>query len=187
MRLFQRTLRHSSRFSRHGGMCLRPVAEGSMRRLVLLGVAWIAIAGCVRQNGNSGGNGGGSGDGYIFDPCRSDPQPGYDPKSRGLDACCEDGPAHCVPDDQVLPGLASNLTACPDGKSVCMPDPIIEGGGNFKPAPCTSSVGNATGVCLSKCIPLVSGNPQSAVLGQDGCGDGELCVPCINPISQMPT
>jgi len=152
---------------------------------VLLACAGGVVVGCGSKSGGVGGNG--TGDGYIFDPCRSDPQPGYDPKSAGLDACCDDGPAHCVPDGQVLPALASNLTACPDGKSVCMPDPIIEAGGSFVPAPCTSSVGNAAGVCLSKCIPLVSDNPQSALLGQDGCGDGELCVPCINPTTQAPT
>ncbi|HEX6835827.1 MAG TPA: hypothetical protein VF334_04605, partial [Polyangia bacterium] len=155
-----------------------------MRRLFFVGVACALVA-CGSRGGGSGGNGGT--DGYIFDPCRSDPQPGYDPKSRGLDACCDDGPAHCVPDDEVLPVLAANLTACSDGKSVCMPDPIIEAGGGFKPAPCTSSVGNAAGVCLSKCIPLVANNSQSALLGQDGCGDGELCVPCVNPVTQAST
>ncbi|HEY2749305.1 MAG TPA: hypothetical protein VGL86_32025 [Polyangia bacterium] len=157
-----------------------------MRGLVLAAcVVGVAVGGCGSKSAGSGGNG--SGSGYIFDPCVSDPQPGYDPESRGLATCCDDGPAHCVPDDQVLPALASNLTACSDGKSVCMPDPIIEGGGGFVPAPCTSSVGNAAGVCLSQCIPLVSNNPQSALLGQDGCGDGELCVPCINPVTQVST
>jgi hypothetical protein len=158
-----------------------------MRRLVLVGVACLGLIGCGSRGAGSGGNGNGDGTGYIFDPCVSDPQPGYDPKARGLDACCDDGPAHCVPDGEVLPLLASNLTACSDGNSVCMPDAIIEAGGAYKPAPCTSSVGNAAGVCLSKCIPLVSTNPQAPLLGQDGCGDGELCVPCLNPVSQVST
>src|SRR5216110_1182507 len=143
-----------------------------MRRLVRFGVSCLvglAVAGCGSGNkSGTGGNGDGQG-GYIFDPCVAEPKPGYDPASRHLEPCCDDGPAHCVPSDQILPALASAMTACPDGKSVCLPDPIIQAGGGFKPAACTSSVGNAAGVCLSKCIPLVSTNPQSALLGQDGC------------------
>jgi hypothetical protein len=68
-----------------------------------------------------------------------------------------------------------------------MPDPIIRAGGNYMPPPCVSSVKSAQGVCLSQCIPLVANNPQTAVLGQDGCGDGELCVPCVNPLNGTPT
>src|SRR5438067_10046862 len=187
MRLFLRTPASSQPLLTVARACLRPSLEGGMRRLVLVGVACVALVGCGSRGNGSGGNGNGDGSGYIFDPCRADPAPGYDPKAKGLTACCDDGPAHCVPDDQVLPALASNLTACADGKSVCMPDPIIRAGGGFKPAACTSSVGNAAGVCLSKCIPLVSGNSQSALLGQDGCGDGELCVPCLNPVSKAST
>jgi hypothetical protein len=145
------------------------------------------LASCSRSLENPMGQDAGGGGGPLFDPCVANPKPGYDPKSKNLTACCDTGPAHCVPDDQVLPKLASELTACPDGNSVCMPDPIIEGGGQFMPAACTSSVGNSAGVCLSQCIPLVANNPQSALLGQDGCGDGELCVPCKNPLSGAST
>jgi hypothetical protein len=145
----------------------------------------LVLVGCGSAAKN--GTGGGGDDGVIFDPCVANPKPGYDPAARGLDACCDDGPAHCVPSDQVLPALASALGTCSDGTSVCMPDPIIEAGGGYQPPPCTSSVGNAAGVCLSKCISLVANNSQSAVLGQDGCGDGELCVPCINPFDGTST
>jgi hypothetical protein len=125
--------------------------------------------------------------GRIFDPCVDMPQPGYDPKAQGLVACCTDtGPAHCVPKDQVNPNLVMALTAC-DDKSVCMPDPIIKGGGAYEPPSCTSSVGGAAGVCLSQCIPLVSGNKQTAFLGKDGCGDGELCIPCKSPLDGSDT
>src|SRR5262249_22305670 len=102
-------------------------------------------------------------------------------------ACCDTGPAHCVAQSDVLPRLAQQLRACDDGKSVCMPDPIIKAGGKYVPPPCTSSVGNAPGGCLSTCIPLLADNPHTAVLGQDGCGDGELCIPCKNPLSGAPT
>src|ERR1041385_2679468 len=34
---------------------------------------------------------------------------------------------------------------------------------------------------------MVANNPQTALLRQDSCGDGELCIPCINPIDHTPT
>ena len=69
-----------------------------------------------------------------FDPCVPEPQAGYDPASRGLAACCDAGPAHCVPSTEVSPRLAVQLSACPGNNSVCMPDPIIRGGGQYRPA-----------------------------------------------------
>ena len=78
-----------------------PTRRGSMRRLILVGVSCLAWVGCG-SHAQSGT--GGNGDGYIFDPCVSDPAPGYDPKSRDLDACCDDGPAHCVPDESGAAG-----------------------------------------------------------------------------------
>jgi hypothetical protein len=143
------------------------------------------LVACSRSNSEHvTGDGGG---GRTFDPCVADPKPGFDPSSKGYKTCCDVGPAHCVPSDDVLPRLASQLDACPDGNSVCMPDEIIRGGGQFMPATCTSSVGSAPGVCLSQCIPLVSTNPETAVLGQDGCADGELCIPCKNPLDGTST
>jgi hypothetical protein len=124
-----------------------------------------------------------SGGARTFDPCVPDPLPGYDPKSRGLAGCCSAyGSAHCVPTSDVLPGLANVLMKC-DSDDVCMPDAIIRGGGQFMPKTCTASLLATAGVCLSQCIPLVSDNPQSSLLSQDGCGDSELCVPCANPFN----
>jgi hypothetical protein len=142
------------------------------------------VVGCDDDSSSGGPNGDA---GVIFDPCVANPQPGYDPVAANLPACCTDvGPAHCVPTSQVLPALAAQLMTC-DATSVCMPDPIIHGGGAYVPQSCTSSVGGGAGVCLSQCIPLVANNPQSALLGQDGCGLGELCVPCLNPIDHTET
>src|SRR5262245_2361109 len=98
MRLLQRTLRHSSRFSTMRERAYFSRRRGCMRRLVFLGVACLALVAC--GHGTKSGIGG-DGDGYIFDPCVSDPKPGYDPKAAGLDACCDDGPAHCVPNDEI--------------------------------------------------------------------------------------
>jgi len=145
-------------------------------RIALL--ALLAVNGCGNDTGGNNGSGG-----VLFDPCSPNPQPGYDPASKNLPGCCTGvGPAHCVPSNQIIPALAMQFQACDDA-NVCVPDPIIRAGAQFMPASCTSSVKNSQGVCLSQCIPLVGNNPQSALLGQDGCGDGELCVPCVNPLS----
>jgi hypothetical protein len=121
--------------------------------------------------------------GRTFDPCVPEPKPGYDPASRALEACCSTGPAHCVPSSDVLPRLASELDACGSGGAVCMPDPIIRSGGQYVPAHCTSALLNAPGACLSTCLPLVATTPQASLLARDGCGEGELCVPCKNPLN----
>src|SRR6266550_1830144 len=86
-------------------------------------VALVVASGCGNGSApkppSTGGNGG-----RIFDPCVSEPQPGYDPVGAGLVACCTNtGPAHCVPNDQIIPSLQMALDAC-DANSVCMPDPI---------------------------------------------------------------
>ena len=121
--------------------------------------------------------------GRTFDPCVPEPKPGFDPTSRGLEVCCGTGPAHCVPSTDVLPRLAAQLDACASGDTLCMPDPIIRNGGQYVPAHCTAALLNAPGVCLSTCLPLVAKNPQAALLARDGCGDGEVCVPCKNPLN----
>src|SRR5215470_1668612 len=88
---------------------------------------------------------GGSGS-VIFDPCVADPLPGYDPVAAGLTACCEGvGPSHCVPKGEIIQRLVDYLAPCPGGDSVCMPDPIVRGGGRFRPTDCTSSVVHAPG------------------------------------------
>jgi hypothetical protein len=127
---------------------------------------------------------GGAG-GASFDPCSANPAMGFDPVARGLDKCCVDGPAHCIPADAVPSAIASNLAACPSG-DLCLPDTAIEAGASYKPAQCTS-LAKQPGVCLSLCIPRVGNDPQVGLLPQDICTDGEVCVPCINPLSMMAT
>jgi hypothetical protein len=125
--------------------------------------------------------------GPIFDPCSADPQLGFDPLSSGLVTCCDVGPAHCVPKAQVVDRLADQLTACGDPLTVCMPDAIIRDGAFYRPGSCTSSLGNVIGACISRCIALIRDNAQSVFLQQDDCGAGDLCVPCVNPLNNVPT
>src|SRR4051794_27044392 len=108
MRLLQRTLRHCSRFSPSVRRAQVRIGGLHMRRLGWLGVSCLTLVavGCGSGNKSGTGGNGSGGDGYIFDPCVSEPKPGYDPAARDLPTCCEDGPAHCVPSSEILPALA---------------------------------------------------------------------------------
>jgi hypothetical protein len=148
----------------------------------------VLVISCDSSSSNSGPPLGGVGGG-SFDPCSANPVAGFDPVKAGLPKCSMDCAMHCVPADSVPQAVATNLDMCDSNGTpgLCLPDVGIEQGASFMPQSCTSSVGKAPGVCLTKCIPRVANDPQAALLGQDGCRDDELCVPCINPISHMST
>src|SRR5690349_7405142 len=97
-------------------------ARESVMKYLTIALCVSMWAGCSRNNSQQKGTTTSSGGGKTFDPCSSDPKSGYDPASKGLTACCDVGPAHCVPSSDVNDRLAANLTACPDGMSVCIPD-----------------------------------------------------------------
>jgi hypothetical protein len=92
-----------------------------------------------------------------------------------------------VPKTAVPPALQDQFAACTGG--LCVPDPIIKQGSEYVPASCTTVLINKTlaGVCLSKCISKVSGDPSVSLLKPETCGQGELCVPCVNPLTMMST
>lgn len=97
-----------------------------------------------------------------------------------LPPCC-DGTAHCVPKERV-PGIVRQaLSTCAGG--YCVPDSFLRSGGAAPPG-CTAFNG-AEGACMSKCVPEVGAN--STLLQQGVCGAGELCAPCIHPLTQKPT
>jgi hypothetical protein len=50
--------------------------------------------------------------------------------------------------------------------------------------PC-SSVAGIPGACLSRCVPEVA--VSAALLPQDICGEGDLCVPCVSPLDGLDT
>lgn len=102
--------------------------------------------------------------------------PPLDPAT--LPSCCSEGAAHCMPEDRVARKSRASLTPCTGG--YCVPDPIIRSGGAPQP-PC-ASVGGATGVCLSVCVPQVA--QYKATLPQANCAPDERCAPCINPLTQ---
>lgn len=119
--------------------------------------------------------------------------PGQDPSKLSGAGCCSYGPSHCAPESAIPAGVRNGFNGCgPDGSangSLCVPDPIIQAGSEYVPNTCTTKILTWTlqGVCLSECITLVSGNSQVSLLKKETCGQGELCVPCIDPLTMMPT
>lgn len=146
-------------------------------------------AGTQGTGGTSGtggvGTGGGGTGGQPIGGCTG--YPGQDPSALPGAGCCTNGPSHCVPSTSIPPGLHTAFAACASG--LCVPDPIIEKGSEYVPSPCMANVVGImlTGVCLSECITLVSSSPQKGLLKQVTCGQGELCVPCTNPLTMQPT
>jgi hypothetical protein len=66
---------------------------------------------------------------------------------------------------------------------------VIQAGSQYVPTACTANVVGdmLPGVCLSECFLQVSTNPQVSLLNQGTCGQGELCIPCIDPLNNQPT
>jgi hypothetical protein len=118
--------------------------------------------------------------------------PGQSPSSLPGAGCCKYGPSHCVSTSSLPASLDSAFTACSDAgpsSGLCVPDPIIQAGSEYVPALCTTKIltFDLQGVCLSQCISLVSGNSDVGLLKVETCGQGELCVPCIDPLTNQPT
>jgi hypothetical protein len=98
--------------------------------------------------------------------------------------CCADGAGNelgtCVPQalvstaDQALLGVDS----CDDEGFLCAPTPIATG--SYEPEGCDSWL-SAEGRCLPACLPDV--DAQSDRLRRAVCAQGELCVPCYDPVS----
>jgi hypothetical protein len=106
------------------------------------------------------------------------------PGAANLASCCSDR-AKCVPESKVPQEQLSNLTTCPGSTDKCVPNEMLTG--TFQGKPCSGTISvlklDYAGVCLSDCL----GIEQANFLSRDGCGTGELCVPCIHPITGAPT
>jgi outer membrane protein assembly factor BamB len=106
----------------------------------------------------------------------------FDVNLDELEPCCDTGPAHCV--DVVLPErFASQVATCAAG-GVCVPDPVLVAVGSYEPQTC-ASIGGVQGACMSTCLSEVAAN--AALLPQDVCSTGEVCVPCISPLDGLET
>lgn len=136
--------------------------------------------GATTTSGNGGtGQGGSSG-------CQ--PVPGFDPVAKGLPSCCDKTPSHCVAKTDVPAAIADGLAACKstgDADGLCVPDSMTTKGSDFKAATCTAL--GKEGRCFSLCIEKIAKDPNVGLLSQDKCESGEVCVPCINPLTSQPT
>ncbi len=97
--------------------------------------------------------------------------------------CCADDEAHCIPADAIPASFQDLVSQCGAG-GVCVPDQILLAENAVEFVPC-NSIGDVPGACVSTCVPQVA--EQAALLPREGCEDGEVCVPCISPLDNMPT
>lgn len=107
----------------------------------------------------------------------------FEVEIENLPTCCDTGPARCVPSDRIPDGFASQLSECGEA-GLCVPESILEAEHAISPNSC-ASVGGSAGVCLSTCLPEVA--RTAALLPQDTCSMGEVCVPCVSPLDGLET
>ncbi len=119
----------------------------------------------------SSGGGGGN--------CVTSRPPDINPSS--LPSCCSAGAAHCVPTEYVPSADTQALASCTGG--YCVPDPFITNPA-YMPPSCTA-FNQTPGVCLSLCVPQVE--QYKTILTQATCAATELCAPCTNPLTNMPS
>lgn len=120
----------------------------------------------------------GSARGGDDDSCSAGLEP-TDPSTLPKCACKTGGSARCVKKDKIPSSFASRLDSCEDD-GLCVPDTIVKSGGEA-PKTCESIVGE--GRCMSLCIPEVAEKDNLLDRGEgDVCDEGELCVPCVNPL-----
>lgn len=129
---------------------------------------------------------------------------------RLFEACGPGGSSShfCVPSGSVPIGercnfdnQGCNATPCKTAGSLCVPKKIVVAGPAFEPKMCTNDLTGflalfntifknpvaaiaamaeyREGRCISRCLPKV--RPKAQLLGQNGCDEEEVCVPCFDP------
>jgi hypothetical protein len=99
-------------------------------------------------------------------------------------SCCG-GAARCVPDGSVPEQQRTQLAreSCGGEHELCVPSELLEP--SFVPQSCTVSALQAEGRCVSHCLAAVAAQPSA--FAQDGCGQGQVCAPCYNPLTGSPS
>jgi len=99
---------------------------------------------------------------------------------------CADN-ASCVPSEVIAifdPKLIVRVAPCEDPSERCVPNEFIQGGMRYVPDTCLA-FGLKEGRCLRSIIPEVK--KLEAILTQSTCGQGELCSPCVHPLTDAET
>lgn len=141
----------------------------------------VAEPGATKSSDKGGADGGASSkaDGGSGGSCYRESPPDF----TSFPTCCaaEMGIARCAPSDQLPSGSTSALEKkeCAQG-NLCVPEQLLKSGGKT-PASCVS-IGDAPGVCVSVCVPMVGMN--KAILPVATCAPDERCAPCINPLTK---
>jgi hypothetical protein len=94
-----------------------------------------------------------------------------------LEECACKG-TYCAPEALVAEDLRAQLDSCNGG--YCVPERILEHGGNYV-RKCRALYGIFEGRCQSTCLPAVAEKRDQ--LTQEDCPDGEVCVPCYDPLT----
>jgi hypothetical protein len=74
--------------------------------------------------------------------------------------------------------LRLTTDSCEDAHALCVPEAQLDAG--YRPGECRA-LGDREGRCWSSCLPEVA--QQASRLARAECAEGELCVPCFDPLS----
>jgi hypothetical protein len=125
-------------------------------------------------------------DGTETGACKLSCDPGATTAYKPLPKCCGSR-GTCVPKSAVPADAAKQLKTdgCPETEPMlCAPDAFLKKTWVRRDCDARTLLGDAgKGVCMPECInglgfPLLKGS---------GCGDGEKCAPCLNPLTKAPT
>ncbi len=100
--------------------------------------------------------------------------------SADLQSCSACPEAHCLPGHMVGEG-SSLLPECPEAGAgaKCVPDAMSRTLGRFVFTSCKAWFSDGPAACVPKCLA----GAFSLFLARDGCGEAELCAPCVNPLT----
>jgi hypothetical protein len=106
--------------------------------------------------------------------------------SRVLPRCCE-GRGRCAPAEAVPAAVAPNLDAdsCAERQLCVAPESLLANPKGAPVATCRDARIDAEGRCLPSCLPVVRARAKQ--LAQNDCPEGDLCVPCFDPILGEPS
>jgi len=101
-------------------------------------------------------------------------------EQHGLFSTCCGGSGTCVPSTSVSSEQTTRVAqdSCAEDL-LCVPTGLAESE-DYVPPTCRA-YGQSEGRCLAGCLPEVAKRAER--LEQNGCGMGELCVPCFDPVT----